>query len=516
MVHQTQLTQQVTHKMAWYNRVFNFGSKKPTVKRKFKTQRSYAGANTGRLFADFITSSASADAEIKDNIRVLRDRARELARNDSHIARYLNLMVSNVIGKAGIRLSAKVRLDDDVNQGKLDIRANKLIEDAWKQWSKMGNCTANGRLSFLDCQKIAIEALARDGEVLIRKLKKEDSPFGFQIQFLEADHLDEDLNKHNPKTGNEIKMGVEVDKYDKPVAYHLYKNHPFDRTYMNENEHIVVPADEIIHLYMPTRPEQTRGVTNIATVMANVKQLNAYLEAEIVAARVASSKMGFFTSPDGDGYVGDSEEIDGNPVQTANAGTFEQLPAGVSFQSFDPQHPTSAFEGFTSSVLRSIASGLNISYHALSNDLTSVNYSSIRQGSLEDRSSYQIWQQFMIEHMIEPIFKEWLEMAIATNYLSLPVEKIDKFIASATFIPRNFAWIDPLKEMNANVIGLQNGTVTYSDISANYGRDVEELFEQHQKEVELAKEYDIELAYQPFGATKAPIEPIIEGSDEDA
>ncbi len=53
--------------MAWYNRVFNFGSKKPTVKRKFKRQRSYAGANTGRLFADFITSSTSADAEIKDN-----------------------------------------------------------------------------------------------------------------------------------------------------------------------------------------------------------------------------------------------------------------------------------------------------------------------------------------------------------------------------------------------------------------------------------------------------------------
>lgn len=46
--------------------------------------------------------------------------------------------------------------------------------------------------------------------------------------------------------------------------------------------------------------------------------------------------------------------------------------------------------------------------------------------------------------------------------------------------------------------------------------DTEELFEQHQKEVELAKEYGIELAYQPFGATKAPIEPIIEGGDEDA
>ena len=60
---------------------------------------------------------------------------------------------------------------------------------------------------------------------------------------------------------------------------------------------------------MPQRAEH-RGVSLIATSMANVKMLNGYLEAEIVAARVGASKMGFFTSPDGDGYVGDGEYED--------------------------------------------------------------------------------------------------------------------------------------------------------------------------------------------------------------
>ena len=68
--------------------------------------------------------------------------------------------------------------------------------------------------------------------------------------------------------------------------------------------------------------------------------------------------------------------------------------------------------------------------------------------------------------------------------------------------------------MQANVVGLQNGTLTYADISASYGRDTEELFEQHQKEIELAKQYNIEIAYQPFGAAKMPIEPNIEGGDD--
>ena len=68
--------------------------------------------------------------------------------------------------------------------------------------------------------------------------------------------------------------------------------------------------------------------------------------------------------------------------------------------------------------------------------------------------------------------------------------------------------------MQSNVIGLQNGTVTYSDICASYGRDTEELFEQHQKEIELAKQYGIELAYQPFGA-KLPVEAVITGGAEE-
>ena len=58
-------------------------------------------------------------------------------------------------------------------------------------------------------------------------------------------------------------------------------------------EHIVVPASEIIHAYMPTRPEQTRGVPFTASAMPNIKMLNGYMEAEITAARVSASKMGF-------------------------------------------------------------------------------------------------------------------------------------------------------------------------------------------------------------------------------
>ena len=498
--------------MAWYDRF-----RRRTKKRNFPRTRKYQGASTGRLFSDFMQTSTSADAEIKDQLRLLRDRSRDLARNDSYVQRYLNLMQSNIVGSNGIRLSMKARNDD----GSLDLVANRIIEQQWRNWCKLGNCTTNGRLSFIDCQKLFVESLARDGEVLIRHVKSRDSEFGYKIEFLEADHLDEKKNEDAKGNNNKIKMGVEVDSNQKPVAYYLYKNHPFDNTYQHTQKHIRVSADELIHAYIPQRPEQNRGVPFTSSAMANIKLLNGYLEAEIVAARTAASKMGFFISQDGDQYVGDGEDEEYVPIMNAEAGTFEQLPSGMDFKEFDPSHPTSAFESFSTQVLRSIASGLNISYHALTNDLSSVNYSSLRAGALEDREMYRLYQRFTIDHFVRPVFEKWLEMAISSGAIStspstnqpLPISRYDKFALAANFIPRSFSWVDPQKEMMASISGMQSGLVTFQDVQANYGRDVEELFEQHEREQKLAEQYGIKTAFQPYGM-KMPVEADIQGGDD--
>jgi len=271
----------------------------------------------------------------------------------------------------------------------------------------------------------------------------------------------------------------------------------------------------MMHCYLSDRPEQTRGVSPIATSMANIKMLNGYLISELTSSRVAASKMGFFVSPDGNSYVGDEDTGHGNaPVMSAEPGTFEQLPAGMTFQTFDPSHPSTAFDSFTTSVLRGIASGLNISYHSLTNDLTSVNYSSIRQGALEDRAMYQISQQFMVQHMMEPIFRKWLEMSLGFGAINLPEEKFDKFFNGTNYVCREWSWIDPLKEIQAHVVGLQNGITTYSDIASSQGRDAEELMEMHQKEKDLMDQYGIKSAYQPFGQ-KQPVPADIAVSDEE-
>ena len=493
--------------MPWYKRIFNRRKKARPL-----NLRSYAGAQKGRLFADFFSNSKSADAELAPALRTLRDRSRELARNDSYVKRYLALLSANVVGTKGIRLSCKARDDN----GQLDLVGNQIIEREFARWCKKANCTVTGKLSFIDAQKLFIETLARDGECLVKHVKTKDNPFNYSIQFIEADHLDEELTEI-AGNNNKIRMGVECSPVGRPLAYHLFKNHPYDTdSYASPGQkYIRIPADEMIHAYMQERPEMTRGVPWTATAMDKIHTLNGYRQAELTASRLAACKMGFYTSPGGDGYVGEDYEDTYSPIMEAEPGTFEQLPSGMDFKSFEPNHPTSAFDAFEKAILRGISSGLNISYHSLANDLSSVNYSSIRAGSLEDRAQFGVIQEFVVAHFIEPIFREWLEMAMTTNQIPLPMTRFDKFADSATFIPRSWSYVDPQKEIQANILGLKSGQVTMADIQSTYGRDVEELFEQHDREKKLAEQYGVSTAFQPFGAQTTPVEPEIQGQDDE-
>jgi len=275
----------------------------------------------------------------------------------------------------------------------------------------------------------------------------------------------------------------------------------------NERKYEVIPASEMMHIYKPDRAGQTRGVPWSSAAITSLKMLHGYREAELIAARTGAAKMGFFTSPAGDGFTADGfDDVDNTvPIYDAEAGSFHQLPAGVDFKAFDPSHPTSAFADFEKSILRGIAGGLGVSYTSLANDLEGTSYSSIRQGALEERDFYKTLHRFMIDHFLDPLYRLWLENVTSFGYIPITGEtKMFKFTQDVTWRGRGFQWVDPLKEMNAAVVGLQNGIISHSDIAANYGRDAEDTFAQIQRDKETADEYGLNMAYQPFG-DKLPV-----------
>lgn len=494
--------------------VFDFlkrGNAEQRRRRQRMPSRKYAAADQGRLFSDFRISETSADDELRQALPILRARSRDMARNNEYAKRYMNLVKTNVVGENGFSLQVRARNADRT----LDASGNKIIENAFAAWGRKGNPEITGRMSWLDMQRFAIESLVRDGEVFIRVLRNRNLKDAVSFQFIESDLIDDKKNG-TEKNGNQVRMGVELNEFHQPVAYHVFQKHPNDTYssyYSNQiQKHERVPAEDMLHIFMPTRTHQTRGEPFMAPAMAAMKMLHGYREAELTAARAAASKFAVLTTQSGDDFIGD-DAFDETPIIDMAPASVYELPANMDLKLIDPTHPTSAFKDFEQAVLRGIASGLNVSYTSLSNDLTGVSYSSIRQGTIEERDHYRMLQKFMIQHFCEAIFRIWLRQALDFNTIPITENKFDKFADNSHWRGRGFAWVDPQREIQAAVIGLTNGLISMNDVAANYGRDVEELFAQIQSDKEMAERYGLKMAFEPFGA-KFPVEPDIDGAED--
>ena len=85
---------------------------------------------------------------------------------------------------------------------------------------------------------------------------------------------------------------------------------------------------------------------------------------------------------------------------------------------------------------------------------------------------------------------------MTTGALALPPDKYEKFTEVA-WQPRGWSWVDPLKDQQANAEGVALGVMTRQDIAAAQGKDLEEIFEQLQREKSLADQYGLSFEAEP-------------------
>lgn len=464
-------------------------------------RRQYAGAQISRLTEDWAGAFSSADTESASSAQRLRARARQLERDNPFVERYFKLLENNVLGSTGIGLQMKVRDPDRIEGGKIkrggyDTLANTAIEAAWYDWARGRNCCVDGNTGLPAIEKLALRSAARDGSMFIL-FHEGAGKYQLQLECFEADFLREDYSEALPD-GNIVRYGIEMTPQRKPVAYHFFNRHPHDSGSVSGGLRSVrVPANRVIHVCRRNRQGQTNGVSWLAPVMMRLKMLDGYEEAELIAARCAASKMGFYVKSMPADYQGELDNS-GNPTQEMQPGVIEDLPMGTTFQTLDPQHPVAAYADFVKAALRGVSSGIGVSYNSLASDLEGVNYSSIRAGLLEEREEWKSIQNWFIETVRTAIFERWLAMALLSGELklpngsALPAAKFDKFNAPE-WKPRRWQWVDPLKDLNAKVLAIEKGLDSRRSVISEQGGDVEDVMADIASDKDLAETYGLDF-----------------------
>jgi len=453
--------------------------------------RSFAGAQFNRLTADWIAMNTSVDSEIKGSLPALRARSRQLGRDNDYARSLFRDIQVNVVGP-GVIFQSQIMKQ---RGGKLDEEVNYAVESAWYRWTRKQYCDVAGKLSFSDMERLAIRSVVESGEIFFRKVTQMfgGSKVSLGLEVIESDLVDDNYNGIEPN-GNAVRMGVEINEWGRPVAYHILKKHPGDYQFgmgarqERARERVRVPANEIIHLFISERPGQTRGVPWAAAAITRLRHMGGYEEAEVIAARASAALMGFIETPEGQ-LQGDDVDA-GQRVSEFEPGVFKQMNPGEKVNVPNIDRPGGQFDPFMRMMLRGVAASVGVSYEGISSDYSQSNYSSTRQALVSVRDFYKIIQKWMVENFHQQIFETWLDMATLSGAVSIPKFNLisEEIYESCKWQPRGWAWIDPEKEVAANRDAVAAGFKTHQDVIGDMGGDFYEVISNRKREEKLIAE----------------------------
>jgi len=229
----------------WVDDVIGFFAPMSALKRKQarlamdRVSRAYDGAKTGRRTDGWITAGTSANTEIHAAGHRLRNRARDIVRNNPYGKKAMRIFADNFIGDG---ISPQARTGSD--------RLNRQIMAAWEQW--LPYCDAEGNYDFYGLQALIVRSLFESGECFVRyrdRFAGNDLAVPMQLQVLEADFLD--TTKSNETAGGGyIRQGIEFDAQGRRAAYWMWPQHPGDnQIFMPRLQSVRIPADQILHIY---------------------------------------------------------------------------------------------------------------------------------------------------------------------------------------------------------------------------------------------------------------------------
>lgn len=449
-------------------------------------RRHFDGGAINRLLMDWIRSPLSADREVEKDLLQLRGRSRDAVRNNPFAKRFVRMAQLHIVGPKGIRARPSNR-----KGGKPHDNLNDEIARGWAEWGKARHASVNGRLSWLDLQHLAVSELYQSGEALFQLVYDLAHPHGFALNPIDADRLDEKLNRVAGEGRNEIRYGVEIDRQGRPVAYHILRQHPSDTGRLAPGQrHDVIPADQIIHLmHGAERVDRMRGVPRLAVALRDLRHLDGAQEASLVAMRAAASSVAVVVTKDPNGEV---ETPDPNAVIEAEPGLWRYLGVNQELQSWDPHAPSDNYADFSKSVLRALASGLGTNYAQLAGDLSDANMSSMRVGRAEEQEGWMAEQEMLIEHFCQPVYDAWLRAAALAGAISVPEFNLAR-ASAVVWQPRRWTSPKPVEDIEADERRVALGVVSRSMIAARDGVDIWEVWDQLKEEQEYAAQQGLNV-----------------------
>lgn len=417
-------------------------------------------------------------------------RSEDIIANDGHASAIRETIVTNAVGTG---LTPQSALDHEaLGIAEADARAiEKAQERAFRMW--MREAHAGRTMHFADCQQLTIGNIVTFGDSLwlgrmfdeptrIRKGRL----FSFALQ---------DLHPIRMKTPPDrtldlaVRDGISLDEDGEALGYFFANTDTLGQ--MTEYQYI--PARQghrqiVFHSFRVREPEQVRGVPLLAPVLKLFRDKYDFLDYEVVAQIItASFPIAIETENPKDYGAGANQPAEKRWFRQVNPGQVVYPNPGESVKPIKSDRPGNNFDSFFKLILRTISAVAGIPYNQVLKDFSDTNYSSARAALQEAWRVYQDYRAWLVRRFCQPVREHVLEEALLRGMWSLPKGAPDFYGAMDLYLncrwtPPPRGYVDPYKEILAQLKGLEGGLFDYASLFAEQGEDWEEKFSQQQRE----------------------------------
>ena len=456
---------------------------------------------------DWNPLGGSADADLLHDLPTLRERQRGLDRDDPWARSVFNTMAVNTIG-TGLRPQSRVPASE-VAANPDQVRTwQRATERIWRQ--HMPLLDAQRMIGGYQKQSLLFRSVIQSGDALdipVRKRIGGPRQIGICTETVEGDRLATPVDVTNDLRAR-MREGVELNADGMPIGYWVRKHHPGDillphvASSMTRSQFVRYPARNSLgqpgafHLYWMQRPGQHRGEPWLAPALSIFKDLGDFMEARVVAERIGACFAAFVTRKDPFGAVNQ------NTTSGANNQRLQEFEPGMVFYGEpgeeitfgQPNIPGGEFEQFMKTVLRAIGATVGLPYELVTKDFTDTTYTSARASLLEARRFFRCYQHWFAQQYLQPLWEMVMLEAWARGLLpNVDLLGPERFAwLQARWVAPAQGYVDPVKEVKANLEAINGKLSTYSDVLAEQGKDWEEVFEQEQREAEFRQELGLD------------------------
>lgn len=478
------------------------GAKREAWRRHLDEQRSYDAGSYDRLNAGWIAYNQSAEQTDRYSRDTVRARARDLERNSDLANSVIRAYKRNVVG-IGWTLQARTPSES----------LNRKIEDAWNSWCKRKNCDVTETQSFNQMLRMAVKRKKVDGGILFKKCYTSGGIVPFKLQALEVDELD--IGRAAPRDPRcRVIGGIELNTYNKAVGYWIQQ---YSVDGFGQMEPVYVPAKDIICYFTKDRPSQIREMSDLAPAITRVRDANEFMTAVSVKERIAACLAVFIKkiTPSPGSFAGfrgmgpqeakTSGDYEGKKI---SPGMIKELNAGDEIQVVNPSGQSADAAGYIKLQQHLIGAGQGLSYEATSRDMSQSNYSSARQGIIEDEQTYIEDVELLREVVMDEAYETFIISGVLSGLLDIPKfwEDKQKYLKHE-WVAAPKKWIDPLKEADATKTALQTGQKTFQQVCAENGMDWKDYIDQTLDVLNYARKKGIEMGGVIFGKTQSELDP---------